>query len=234
MKLAVCTVTIGAEYAALATLTHPTLRRYAAATGADFVVIDRRAWPEHVPLAYEKLQVGRLLAHYDRVLCLDTDIVVRPGSPSLFDVVDEGDFGVLNEQPWYPTDARERVGRVCRQLGVALPAFDWERRYFQTGVMVVARRHAELFAPPRVYFRDHPWEQTWLNVLLAERRVPIHELPWRFNRIGCMDRRVGEPRRAAHLIHYAGTRPGAPYGYGHELRPGENLRHLVRRDLEEI
>jgi len=27
MKLAVCTVTIGAEYAALATLTHPTLRR---------------------------------------------------------------------------------------------------------------------------------------------------------------------------------------------------------------
>ena len=80
--------------------------------GADFVVIDRRAWPEHVPLAYEKLQVGRLLAHYDRVL--------------------------------------------CRQLGVALPSFDWERRYFQTGVMVVARRHAELFTPPRVYLRD-PW-----------------------------------------------------------------------------
>jgi hypothetical protein len=227
---AVCTVTLGAAYHRLAALTHPSLGRYAARLGAHFVVIDRRAWPEHVPLAYEKLQVARLLGEYDRVLLIDSDVLVRPDAPSLFDVVAPTHFGVLNEQPWFPTDVRARIGRACSELGVALPDFDWDHRYFQTGVMVLSRIHAPLFAPPKTYFRDHPWEQSWLNILIAARSVPVHELPWRYNRIGCMDRRLDEPRDESYIIHYAGSVPGMAYGFGHAFRPGENLFDLIRRD----
>jgi len=228
---AICTVSLGRAFAALGELTHPTMRRYAARIGADFLVLDQRAYPARVPPAYEKLRVGELLARYERVAYLDTDVIVRPDAPSLFDVVAPHDLGVLNELPWFPTDARRRVAGVCSQLGVELPRYDWHRRYFQTGVLVASRRHARLFAPPRLYFSNHPWEQTWLNVRLAQEGFAVHELPWRFNRVGCMDRRLEEPRAAAYLIHYAGTAPGAPYGFGHALRPGEALHDLIRRDL---
>ena len=228
---AVCTVTLGAAYHELAALTHPSIRAYAARIGADFVVIDRRAFPERVPQAYEKLQAGRLLERYDRVLCVDTDVIVRPDAPSLFEVVAPDDLGVLNEMPFFPTDGRQRIGRVCHEVGMPVPDYAWHRRYYQTGVMVLSRRHAPLFLPPRTYFRDHPWEQSWLNVLIAARGVPVHELPWRYNRVGCMDGRVGERRTDAYIIHYAGTAPPTRYGFWRDLRPGEGLHDLIRRDL---
>jgi hypothetical protein len=230
-KTAICTVTIGREYAALAEVTHPSLRHYARRIGADFVVFAERTLPATIPAAYEKLRAGELLGTYDRVLCIDSDIIVRPDAPSLFDVVAPADFGVLNEAPWFYADSPGTIARVCRKLGVPIPDFDWEHRHFQTGVLVLSRAHAPLFARPKVYFLDHPWEQPYLNLLLAAGRVPIHELPYRYNRVGCMDHRLAEARTESYLIHYAGTATGSPYGYGHSLRPGETFLDLVRRDL---
>jgi hypothetical protein len=74
MKKALVTIAAGEYFARMAALTHPTLRAYADKVGADFIV-----WSDvsgYKIAEYKKMEVGALLDVYDRVLCVDTDIII--------------------------------------------------------------------------------------------------------------------------------------------------------------
>ena len=90
MKSAIITICIGEKYEQLALLTHPTIQAYADKIGAEFIVIKDRIYPAEVPVGYEKLRLGKYLETYDRIIFLDTDLIVRPDTPNLFDFVPEG------------------------------------------------------------------------------------------------------------------------------------------------
>ena len=82
-RFAVCTLTFGDLYEKLARTSHETLSAYAQKCGADFV-IERE--PTTKSPCYSKFGlVRRLLEDYDRVLYVDTDVLVRFDAPNLFD-----------------------------------------------------------------------------------------------------------------------------------------------------
>jgi len=60
------------------------MRAYAKNTDADFFVIDEQRLNVS-PIHYEKYQLANFLDGYERVLFVDTDVVVHPNSPDLFD-----------------------------------------------------------------------------------------------------------------------------------------------------
>ena len=200
-KKAVITLTMGTEYNAIAQLTHPTLKAYAKKIGADFHVIEDRVLRHNVPIGYEKIQLKEFLKKYHRIIFIDTDIIVRPDTPDLFTFVPEGWFGALNEGEWMPGRIKS-LENSCKEFGLAAPHF--KNQYYNTGVMVLEQRHAEILEEPPIYI-DHFYEQSYLNIMLARNLVKIRNLSINFNRMSFVDGLgvTKEHYLESHIVHYA-------------------------------
>lgn len=204
MKTAVITVCIGQKYEEMAKLTHPTLKAYATRIGADFIVIDKRAYPNEVPIGYEKLQFKKYLETYDRMIQMDTDLIVRPDTPSLFLFVPEGQIGAFNESEWIPLRLKEFKEGI-KAFGLSAPKF--EKQYYNTGVMVFDKSHAALFDEPHE-FVSHYYEQTYLNIQMARHQFTMRNIGFQFNRMTHMDQHVKDHRLESYIVHYAGAPSG--------------------------
>lgn len=196
-KRLVLTIAVGDAYQQLAKLTHPTLRRYAESIGADFLSIDESSLSTP---HWEKFQIFDLLNRYERIIYLDTDMIVRDDCPDLFEKVPQNYLGVFDEAPF--TDGRvSAMQDALKQYGETLP--DWNGRYYNTGVMVISRGQKYLFKKPDSEESSF-YEQGYLNMKIAKDKVWIHPLEYQFNRMTCMDSITGEERHASYIIHYAG------------------------------
>ena len=93
MKKAVVTIAVGERYTEMAKVTHPTLKAYADKVGAEFIVIDTPTETPH----WEKFKLYELLIKYNRIIYLDTDLIVRDDCPDLFELIPESKLGIFNE-----------------------------------------------------------------------------------------------------------------------------------------
>ena len=197
MRRAVVTIACGEFFQRLAAITHPTLRAYADKLGADFI-----AWDDyrgHTIPTYQKLELGKLLDDYDRILYLDTDVLVRDDAPNVFELVPEGQLGMLEESRYLD----RTVDVIQYMLGVGYDARQWDRKYYNAGVMVLSKRHENLFTQPAVEW-NHLGDQSYLNLMISRTETKVFSLPYRFNRMYFMDWFHGEDRCDAYFIHYAG------------------------------
>lgn len=176
---------------------------YANKIGADFICINEKGISRTTP-HWEKFQISKLLNTYHRIIYFDSDIIIRNDCPNLFDIVPEDHIGLFNEAP-FTNRSFELMMDVCNKYGVKLP--NWDGKYYNTGVMVVSRRHIDMFQKPDQEIFSY-YEQSYLNMIIALRKereeIKVFELPYQFNRMTCMDFFTGEERFASHIIHYAG------------------------------
>jgi FkbM family methyltransferase len=215
---AVVTISIGDKYNELGKLTHPSLKTYADKIGAEFIVIDQPSEHPH----WEKFQLYNLLLKYQRIIYLDTDMIVRDDCPSLFEMVPDNQLGIFNE------------GRFDNRFGSLKEAYDsyhvpfpkkWDGTYYNTGVMVISRRHRQLFKMPERIISLGMYEQGYLNMKIQEmdndhaHEVRVFELDYKFNRMQLADTYCGIHRCDSYIVHYA----GAP--------PQVDVLRLIREDL---
>lgn len=233
MTHALVTVCIGEKFEKMAEITHPTMRCYCERIGAEFVVISgKEEGQEDIVPHFAKLQIAHLLDTYTRILFVDTDIIIRDDTPSLFDLVDEEKVGIFCEGQFIPRRLQdlEMASRTYSTpiVGIRNPE-EWKGRYYNTGVMVVSRCHKTLFNPPdfeKMRKVEGAWdygEQGWLNLQIINSATPVHPLSHRFNRMSIMDQFTGEHRLKSFLVHYA----GAPEQIG-EL----SLPEFIQADLD--
>lgn len=78
------TLNVGNYAPEITELTYPFLKRYAEKIGANFVIIDKRQFPEW-PLLYEKLQIYELGKDNDWNIYVDSDCLIHP---DLFDITE--------------------------------------------------------------------------------------------------------------------------------------------------
>lgn len=195
---AVVTITSGEFYTKMAKISHPTLEAYAKKIGAEFVVLEGLG--EHTIPHYRKLDMRALLEKYERIIYVDTDILVRPDTPNLFDIVPPEKIGAFNEGQFVERSANFKA----YMAQVDYPVHLWNGKYYNTGVLVFSRGHAGLFEPPPTEV-DNFKEQSYLNVMLAYKKFPMKDLSYRYNRMSCMDPLTGENRLSSYLVHYAGV-----------------------------
>ncbi len=206
MKTAIVTIAIGSRYQELAKLTHPTLKAYADKIGADFVVIDKQSNTPH----WEKFQLYDLLVKYQRIIYLDTDLIVREDCPNLFDLVPETKLGIFNEGRF--ADRSGSLMEAHKEYNRPFPK-KWDGTYYNTGVMVLSRRHRQLFKLPQKIVSLGMFEQGYLNMLMLEmdndhaHEERIEELDYKFNRMPLADSYCGIHRCDSYIVHYAGAPP---------------------------
>jgi len=199
----VLTIAVGDAYDRMAKLTHPAIKKYAEKIGAEFQCItESYCSTPH----WAKFEIYNLLNKYERILYIDTDILVREDAPNLFDVVPENELGMFNEMPW--TENRQiSLIDSCKEIGVVLK--NWNGKYYNSGVMVIPRSWKFLFKKPKKEFFNF-YEQGYLNARIHQEletignEMRVFDLPYKFNRMACMDRFTGEERFASYFMHYAG------------------------------
>lgn len=253
-KIAVVSVLIGERHKNIANLTHPTQIEYAKRCGADYLVYDSISYhvthPDGssstiqsrnpaVPRntngltapafgAYNKLNIVELLDHYDRVLHIDTDIIVRKDAPSLFDIVPQDKIGIVSESDFVAeSDRGGLMLEWAERNGIKLE--NWGKRYYNTGVFLFSQRHHKMLDVSGSFYDDSFYEQTMINMNIYLNQLEVHELDPRFNRMTFMDGILLMPRHDAYFIHYGGSWMMLKEGHSVEAN---FLTKLIRYDLE--
>jgi ADP-heptose:LPS heptosyltransferase len=200
-KRAILTIVSGDKYGKIWERVEPFFIAYAEKCDAELIVMSKG----EVPTAHWlKFGIYDLLhKQFDRIAFIDADILIRPDTPSLFDIVPEDSFGIFNEG--YYTPRSVCIHEVKKVYNVDLP--NWNGKdYFNTGVMVVSRCHRHIFKilGDIKQLRNAFGEQTYLNMRIMQSGVKIHHLDFNFNRMSIMDRITGMTRLDSFLVHYAG------------------------------
>jgi alpha-N-acetylglucosamine transferase len=209
---AILTIAVGQAFHDIAALTHPAMAAYARRTNADFISLNTDAAEPH----FQKARIAEFLKIYDRILYLDTDIVVNDGCPDLFAIVPEDRFGAWFPNPMFPGRFADRIRLVQQVLG----DIGWVDNYFNSGVMLVSPAHAAAFDNLGEY-RDDFFEQTLLNYRVRQDRYPTKDIGFRWNHTGAV---VSPSRLQSHFIHYAGS----------AHMPGVDLIDQIRADLKAL
>jgi lipopolysaccharide biosynthesis glycosyltransferase len=194
---ALITIVIGADYEGLARLTHPGLSAYAQQIQADFISLNT---PTGVPYL-QKFRIAEFLGLYERILFMDTDIVITDQCPDIFDLVPDDAFGAWFPNPMIPGRFADQIARAQSELG----DIGWTQNYFNSGVMIVSRTHRAIFENAKSHESfgrpENFFDQTLLNYLVQRSKCKTIDLGFRWNHTGVVE---GRDRFRSHFIHYAG------------------------------
>ncbi len=177
----------------------------------SFEIINKRAY-KFLPvrkkirrIQFEKFQVGELLKKYDRILYLDSDILLREDLPDMFSLVPQDAVGCVMEdvgpQKWKRDEERLRAQKRLGQIS------NWKEGYFNSGVFVVSKIHRGIFSTRWSALARGRWaDQTTLNYQVRAHGFSICSLPKEFNYHPevCAKWQKVDCRRNAHIVHYAG------------------------------
>ena len=208
MKNAIFTITTGEGFQKIAQYTHPIMRGYANRIDAEVYVVSKARYNH---CHFDKFRIYELLDRFDRILYMDSDILIHPDCPNLFEMVPPDKFGIFDEGA--PSTEEERktqqaaIEKASQEYEIPLP----ERRdFYNAGLMVVSQCHKELFkAPEKIVFMEYG-DQPLLNLRLLHSEHEVHDIGYKFNRMPYMDSKVEEPRTDSYMIHYAGVQQVIP------------------------
>jgi lipopolysaccharide biosynthesis glycosyltransferase len=218
-RKAVVTLAIGDHFQEMASLTHPLISQYAKKCGADFLVFDTAKLKDRLGLVtYEKFQVFNILdGTYDQILFVDTDIVITPNAPSIFDICPPDHFGASNEVGYSMSSVHKDITQS--QLG----NLNWSNPYFNSGVMIFGPEHKNLFDidsdilnnwTSNSHNNDHVMsDQPILNYLVNWYQFKFLDLGKNFNRTRVQT--DTHNRFQSFFIHYAGP---SGHRYGDRLK----------------
>jgi hypothetical protein len=191
----------------LAKVTHPILECYAKAWNADFKILDHdEEWMTDYEMChYRILKVGELLDDYDRILVIDTDVIIMPGCPNPFETVDPEKIGSIYE------DVGSRMMPRLQVIGEIQDIHGnvgWESGYINTGVFVVSKKHKPIFRKINgEFWTGFGYDDALLGYNIHKFGFEIQELSFKWNHMSMFS----EPwnrnanRFNSYIIHYAGA-----------------------------
>ena len=187
-------------------LTHPLFKKYAEKCGADFIVLSEPApflTSDHQP-HYRILRIYDLLEKYDRILHLDTDMLINEDCPNLFEVVPENMIGIVFEDVGSrQADRRMKMAEMQFHWGDV----GWRTGYTNAGTFVLSKEHRDVFLP-----HDDQYWIGWgsadlqMSYNIHKFNLKVHELSYKWNHMTMFshDWNGNADRFKSYIIHYAG------------------------------
>ena len=183
----------------------------------------------------EKLAIGELLGIYDRILYIDSDVLITKHAPNIFEAY-PGAAG-LNESR-FQTNVLHCYHQLFCTLGrIDLPGFRDEKVgdrpfYYNGGVFLFDQKSRIIFADMamnlevwRNKLQHIGWgEQSWFTYLLSKYKVPVSEMDPRFNFLLGLQNENVDKRLEAYFIHYTGPTPWHRDVLYEDLKKPEILR----------
>jgi hypothetical protein len=136
---------------------------------------------------------------------VDTDVLIRPGSPDIFAVVPADAVGACDEAEIIP-ERRTTLREFCLMMNCPIAEEEaGTLPYFNTGVMVLSKCHKGILIQTSRELRSF-YEQTYLNFLFHVTRAPMYRLTHLYNSTYVVNRAFGGDMLSGYFNHYAGFR----------------------------
>lgn len=191
----------------MAKLSHPMFECYGKMWNADFKILDHEEeWMTDYEMRhYRILKVGELLDEYDRILVIDTDVIIMPGCPNPFETVDPEMIGSIYEDVG---SRREDRRRVIQTIQEKFGDVGWTEGYINTGVFVVSKKHKPIFQKiDGKFWTGFGYDDALIGWNIHKHGFKVQELPFQWNHMSMFS----EPwnnnanRFSSWIIHYAGA-----------------------------
>ena len=192
-------------------ITHPVMKRYAEKCKADFIVLCAPApftVPHHsgTPAHYYRVaHIRDLLGCYDRILHLDTDMIINKNCPDIFDIVPENMIGAVREDVGTrQQDRQAQIIGIQREYG----DIGWRDGYINEGTFLVSRQHRDVFLPHNGrYWTGWAGSQSQMSFNIHKFNFEVYDLGYKWNHMTMFSEQWnGQPNRFdSHISHYAGS-----------------------------
>lgn len=200
-----CVITIGVgKMRDMLRCSRPFMESYARKIGADFLAITNgtQTWP-----MAEKFRLMEIGKHYERILFVDADVLIRPSAPNIFAIVPRGaiaahdDIYFIDSGVGKFTDA-SWIEKEQRDLGISQDV-KLERACINSGVVVFDGRDSDIWkAPAKPFPLAHTMEQNWVQYNILSKKK-LFRLPGEWNHQWWMDPEFRHID-SAHFVHLAG------------------------------
>ena len=192
--------------AAMAALTHPLLKHYAEVWDADFMNLTHKTdCTEGDGIRhYRIMKLYDLLDDYDKIVCLDTDTIIQPSCPNLFEVIADDHIGTIFEDIGSRKDQRRLL---IAQAQAKFGQVGWSRGYINNGVFIVSSMHKPIFQKINgEYWTGFGSDDVLLGWQIHKHGFKIHQLGYKFNHMSMFSEpwNRSASRFDSHIIHYAG------------------------------
>jgi len=180
-------------------ITHPILKRYAKKCDADFIISkeDDKYHPH-----YRILQLYDLFKEYDRILCLDSDILILKSCPDIFNLVPVHQIASIYEDKGSrKKDRRNRIWKIQNER----KDVGWREGYINSGVILFSRMHRDIFKKENLYL-SLGYDDVLLGYRIHKNNYTIYELPYKFNHMSMFSEEWNNASKfESCIIHYAGN-----------------------------
>ena len=190
-----------------ASMSHPLFKEYAERVGADFMVLDHESGCKegNGRWHYRIFKHRELHEEYDRILLLDTDLLLLPDCPNIFEIVDYDKIGtVLEDRGSRRGDRLHRMMAIQQQHG----DIGWRNKYINNGVFLSSKCHKDIYETfDGSYWLGSGQDDVHMGYKIHKLGFEYHDLGYKFNHMTMFSERWNNSpdRFASHIIHYAGV-----------------------------
>lgn len=212
-------------------LTHPIIKNYAKKCNADFQILSHTPeviTDDNLP-HFRIMRAYDLFNEYDRVMIIDSDVVITPSCPDIFKEVPKDSIGSIYEDKGSRKLHRlKSIQHIQRCFGNV----DWKEGYINTGVFLCSKEHKNIFQPINdQYYTASGSDDVHLGWQIHKHKFKIHELSFKWNHMSMFS----EPwnnnanRFDSYIIHYAGAGNFPGTGTTKETRV-----NLIKSDIKRL
>lgn len=188
--------------------THFLLNKYAEKCNADFKIIDGDPviWTKETPPRphFRIAELYKLHEEYDRILCIDSDVIINKDCPNIFEVVPEDCIGTVLEDVGTNRECcLEKIENIQKEWG----NINWKDKYVNTGVFVTSKMHRDIFNS----FNGKWWitdgyDDIHIGYNINRLKFKLYELSYKWNHMSMFSKPWnGSPNKFnSYIIHYAG------------------------------
>lgn len=215
MKNALVIVSIGRDEYLKYSL--PTFEKYCKKNNLELEIIKNNKWNlenkkeskhNYNYINFAKNQVYDCFDKYDRILRLDSDIIISPNCPNIFKITNENYiYGVREDVGSHKKVVNKQIEIVKKSCG-DIP--NWNEGYINGGVVLTSKKHKEIFNIKDIIKNIYDIElggmkeQTYLNWRIKKLGFEINYLDYKFNHVGIFPSNYDK----SYIIHFAGRQDG--------------------------
>jgi len=210
-------------------LTHPIIKRFAREWEADFSILNHISGCDvgNGKYHYRIMKLYDLLTEYDRILVIDSDVLINKNCPNLFEIISHEKIGTVYEDKGSrERDRRNRINQIQKKWG----NLGWTAGYINTGIFIVSKSHREIFRKINGEYWIHKgFDDVHLGYQIRRLDLEVFELDYKFNHMSMFSEPWnGSPSRFnSYIIHYAGQAKFSDKGTRTRIE-------LIRDDIKEI
>lgn len=203
---------------AMSKISHILIQNYAKKCNAEFIIINKKK----INLGTfhnEIFQCYEILDKYDRIAYIDTDVIINPITPNIFNTVPESMIGLIFEDigpdKWNRRDDIKQVQKEFGNVG-------WEKGYLNNGFFVVSKIHKDIFKiDPDKFWNKLGYDDVQMGYNIHKYGFEVFQLPYKYNHISLFSM-FGKNWLKSFILHYAGR------GFYRRMPKEEQMK----RDLE--